>query len=96
MKRKRSIRWYAADNALQNVTPTVAGMRWRIERKVGEYHVGMSPLAVALAVARCLRGFRAFPKHVKRAVVRTAMREHMRNRQTYVAIMSGRLERLPR
>jgi hypothetical protein len=55
---------------------------------VGRQHVGTSPLAIARAFwhARARR----FPRPIRRAVVRAALRAHAENRRLCRQVLSGR------
>lgn len=59
-----------------------------IEWLLGRIHVGTSPLAVA----RQFWHVRAakYPRPLKRAIVRVALRVHAENRGLYRAVVSGR------
>jgi hypothetical protein len=61
----------------------------QIAWKVAKYHVGTS----ALTVARDFWGRLAkqYPRPLRRAIVRVALRKHQANRGLYRAVMSGRL-----
>lgn len=79
-------------DALRQATPAggrygipVGMIRWR----VGQLHVGTS----ALTIAREFWHRRAakFPRPIKRAVVRAAIKAHKGNRELYAAVMEGRV-----
>jgi hypothetical protein len=64
----------------------------QISWKVDRYHVGTSALAVARDFWH--RIARSYPRPIKRAIVRVALRHHAANRGLYRAVMSGRLYRV--
>jgi hypothetical protein len=61
-------------------------IRWRM----GQVHVGTSRLVVAREFWKRCEGAH-YPRAIKRAVVRAALREHASNRRLYVAVMRGEL-----
>jgi hypothetical protein len=58
-------------------------IRWR----VAQLHVGVSALTVAREFWHTRAG--KFPRPIKRAVVRAALRAHAENRRLYAYVMGG-------
>lgn len=59
-------------------------IRWRI----GQLHVSTSALAIAREFWH--QRARKLPRSIKRAIVRTAIREHQANRALYAFVIRGR------